>query len=320
MIWGEFGIYLILIVFSGWKLSVYADKLCEAKNLGRGLVGFILLGFTTSIPELITTMTSVIFIGNPSLGAGNIIGSNNANMFILFVSMLTVTTLLNKGKPNLQNLGSVAYLLVIVGVFVAGVSLDGSLSFMGFSVFGYLIILLFFLSIFGLKNGEYKDENNEKPENMDVGTFFYVKLTVYAALLVFVSWRISFVVDSMAVTYSWSSTSAGALFLAWATSLPELVVTVSAVIMGAKELGIGNIMGSNIFNMMILALADIFSGKDSQVFKHESDLLFLTGMLTVMSGALLIMLSSGKNKKIFGITLIPAIMIVLYVAGMVYSF
>ncbi len=320
MVWGEFAIYLILIVFSGWKLSVAADELCEAKNIGKGLVGFVLLGFATSLPELITTMTSVFSIGNISLGAGNIIGSNNANMFILFISMLTVTTLMKDGRPDPHNFASLVYLFVITGVFIAGVSMDGKLSIGGISLAGYMIAGLFFLSLISLKSAGIELENGESPEKKKLNPFFYIKLFSYLVLLVFVSWKISFVVDSMAIIYSWDSTSAGAIFLAWATSLPELVVTVSAVIIGAKELGIGNIMGSNIFNMFILALADIFSGRGSDVFRQNSNLMFLTGLFVVMSAALMLMLLKRENKKFFGITVIPAIMMLFYIAGMVYSF
>ena len=320
MIWGEFALYLVLIIFSGWKLSASADELCEAKNIGKGLIGFVLLGFATSLPELITTMTAVLSIGNVSLGSGNIIGSNNANMFILFLSMLTVTTLAKDGRPDFHNLISAAYLSVITGVFIAGVSMDGNLSIGGFSLPGYVIVLLFFLSLLSLKNAGMEIEIGKESEKKKLSPFFYIKLSSYLVFLVFVSWKISFVVDTMATLYSWSATSAGSIFLAWAKSLPELVVTVSAIIMGAKELGIGNIMGSNIFNMMILALADIFSGRESAIFKENNDLMFLTGLFVVMSAALVAMLSNRKNKKIFGITVIPAIMMAMYIAGMIYSF
>jgi len=97
-------------------------------------------------------------------------------------------------------------------------------------------------------------------------------------------------------------------------------VTITAMAIGAAEMGIGNILGSNIFNLMVLALADIFSGRDSKVFDSDEKLLFLSAILIIMTGALSYMLSTRNNKKIFGITVLPAIMIVLYIAGMIFSF
>ncbi len=318
MIWGEFGLHLVLIMFFGWKISVLAEKLSIAKNLGRGLVGFVLLGFTTSLPELITTMTSVLHIENTQLGAGNIIGSNNANMLILFFSVISVSSLMKEDKVDRENLVAVAFLFMMLGVFLAGTAMEISC---GFSIYGLIIAGLFFFSIKAIKKvGDQDNIENNTADKAGLGPLFYFKLSASALFLVLVSWRTSFVVDSMTGLYNWNSTSAGALFLAWATSLPELAVTVSAIIIGAKELGIGNILGSNIFNMFVLALADIFSGKKLTVFRADSRLMVFTGMLIIMSSGLIIMLSAKENKKIFGITVIPAIMIMLYFAGMIFSF
>ena len=98
MIWAEFSITAVLVIFFGYKLSDKADKLAEIKGFGKGVVGFILLGFATSLPELIATVSSTLFLDNPQLGSGNIIGSNNANLFILAVSLLFVLTLRKKNN------------------------------------------------------------------------------------------------------------------------------------------------------------------------------------------------------------------------------
>ena len=75
MIWVEFSITALMVIFFGYKLSEKADRLAEIKGFGKGVVGFILLGFATSLPELIATVSSTLFLDNPDLGTGNIIGS-----------------------------------------------------------------------------------------------------------------------------------------------------------------------------------------------------------------------------------------------------
>jgi len=324
MVWLEFSIYFVLIIILGWRLSVMADKLSDAKNLGKGAVGFILLGFATSLPELITTLTSVLHLDNSSLGAGNIIGSNNANMFILFISLLAVSTLMKGKQIDRESLVSVGIFTVTMGVFLIGVSLGGKPQFLGFSPYGYVILGMFFLSIMAIKKegrDNKKEEVGEEAQSNDkLGAFFYILLVVVSGGLVAVSYNLSITVDNMAQIYKWNSTSVGALFLAWATSLPELVVTITAMVIGASEMGIGNILGSNIFNLMVLSLADILSGRNSKVFDTDPKLLFLSALLIIMTGGLSYMLSTRNNKKIFGITVLPAIMIVLYIAGMIFSF
>jgi len=324
MVWLEFSIYFVLIILLGWRLSVMADKLSDAKNLGKGAVGFILLGFATSLPELITTLTSVLYLDNSSLGAGNIIGSNNANMFILFISLLAVSSLMKGQRVDRESLVSVAIFFVTMGIFLIGVSLGGSPQIFGFSPYGYVILGMFFLSIMAIKKEGRDNKKEEAKDNEQadekLGAFFYILLVVVIGGLVAVSYNLSITVDNMAQIYKWNSTSVGALFLAWATSLPELVVTITAIVIGASEMGIGNILGSNIFNLMVLSLADIFSGRDSQVFERDEKLLFLSALLIIMTGGLTYMLSTRNNKKIFGITVLPAIMIVLYIVGMIFSF
>ena len=324
MVWLEFSIYFVLIIILGWRLSVMADRLSDAKNLGKGAVGFILLGFATSLPELITTLTSVLYLDNSSLGAGNIIGSNNANMFILFISLLTVSTLMRGQRVDRESLVSVAIFFITMGIFLIGVSLGGKPQIFGISPYGYLILGMFFISIMALKKegSDNKKEDEERGElnNEKLGALFYIILVVVVGGLVAVSYNLSVVVDQIAQIYKWNPTSVGALFLAWATSLPELVVTITAMAIGAAEMGIGNILGSNIFNLMVLSLADIFSGKNSKVFESDEKLLFLSALLIIMTGTLSYMLSTRNNKKIFGITVLPAIMLVLYIAGMIFSF
>src|SRR6056297_733181 len=91
--WGAFSICFFAVIIAGWRLSVHAEELALKKGFTRGAVGFVLLGFATSLPELITTLSSVLLLDNPEMGAGNILGSNCANMFILFLSLLTAKTL-----------------------------------------------------------------------------------------------------------------------------------------------------------------------------------------------------------------------------------
>ena len=88
MIWLKFSVTALVVVLFCISLSKYADQLAAAKRIGKGFVGFVLLGFITSIPELISTVSSTVYLNNPVLGTANIIGSNNANMFILYRSFI----------------------------------------------------------------------------------------------------------------------------------------------------------------------------------------------------------------------------------------
>ena len=109
--------------------------------------------------------------------------------------------------------------------------------------------------------------------------------------------------------------AAGAIFLAWATSLPELVVTISSIIRGSVEMGIGNILGSNIFNMFVLALSEVFSTSSLSVFEKDDGIMIFGVFQCILLGVLLILLMQEKLKKIGRVPVMPIVAIALYFVG-----
>jgi cation:H+ antiporter len=108
---------------------------------------------------------------------------------------------------------------------------------------------------------------------------------------------------------------AGAIFLAWATSLPELVVTISSVIRGSVEMGIGNILGSNIFNMAVLALAETASVSQYSVFEKNDGIMIFGVFQCVLLGILLILLMQEKLRRVGKVAIMPLFAMVLYCIG-----
>ncbi len=319
MVWIQFLIVSVIVVVFGYIIATQADKLAEAKNFGKGLVGFILLGFTTSIPELISTLSSTIILNNPLMGSGNIIGSNNANMLILFVSFLMVKSLRKKnGKHDGESLVSLSFCLIITTIFMIAVILSGKPFVFTAPVYCYLILFIFAVSIYELyKVGALEVEEKEKKS---LPPSFYIGFAFSLAVLIVASYYLSFVVDRISKETAFGATESGAIFLAWSTSLPELAVTVSALIIGSSELGIGNILGSNIFNMFVISVSEIFSRSSKPVFDFDKSLVFLSMLQILLLSMLLLALSQNKLVKIWKISFIPLCAILLYVGGMVIIF
>ncbi|MCP5514752.1 MAG: hypothetical protein H7A26_04755 [Spirochaetales bacterium] len=318
MIWVEFSIVSLLVIVFGYLLSDRADTLAEALNIGKGLIGFILLGFATSIPELVSTISSTVLLDNPLLGSGNIIGSNNANLFILFASLLFTASLRKKGNHlDDESLVSVSFCFSSTSIFTAAVLFSGRPSVFGFSVYSYLIAAVFFLSIFELHKASKANTEKKEKENLSRG--FYAVLIFYLAVLVASSYYLSVVVDKISRVTSFGATASGALFLAWSTSLPELAVTVSSIIIGSSEMGIGNILGSNIFNMFVLAVAEISSRSSISVFSNDSSLVVFSLMQLILLSLLLLSLSQNRLAKVWKISVLPLFSIVFYLGGMAFA-
>ena len=297
MVWVEFSVTSLFVIFFGYKLSEKADRLADLKGLGKGVVGFVLLGFSTSLPELIATVSSTLFLDNPDLGAGNIIGSNNANLFILAFSLLFASTLRKKnGETDIESIVSISFCFLAVSVFFIGLFFKGEPLIGKVSFFSILILIIFSGSIVALKKNN-QSEPADTDKMGDPGLFFYILLIFYLLVLVAVSYYLSTVVDRISVITGLRSGSAGAIFLAWATSLPELVVTVSSVILGSSEMGIGNILGSNIFNFSILSIADILSRSGKSLYVPEDEISLLASFQVVILSVLLYMVSCRKLPR-----------------------
>jgi len=117
--------------------------------------------------------------------------------------------------------------------------------------------VLFFSSIAALAGNNSSNEKGRSNQG-HAGPLFYTLLVFYIIVLVAVSYYLAGIVERISDLTGLSAGTSGAIFLAWATSLPELVVTISAIIIGSSEMGIGNILGSNIFNFSILATKRCF--------------------------------------------------------------
>ena len=313
MVWLKFSVTALVVVLFCISLSKYADQLAAAKRIGKGFVGFVLLGFITSIPELISTVASTVYLNNPVLGTANIIGSNNANMFILYLSFIMADTLRKpSGQVDVESCTSLGYCFIVTAVFILGVFSSGQ-PFYGKSLFVYLITLIFILSVIALYRANPDVEDDTPVEAL--GLFFYLKLIFFASGLVASSFYLSVVVDEIGTTTSIGSAMAGAIFLAWATSLPELVVTISSVIRGSVEMGIGNILGSNIFNMFVLALSETVSRSSSSVFEKNDGIMIFGVFQCVLLGILLILLMQDMLRRVGKVAVMPLFAMVLYLVG-----
>ena len=318
MIWLEFAAVSGVVVIFGYHLSFKADMLADAKGLGKGLVGFILLGFTTSVPELISTVTSTVFLDNPSMGAGNIIGSNNANLVILFASLLFSLNLRRKDSSlDEESLVSVAFCFAVTTVFLTGILNSGSPFLAGKSFFSYILVLLFFISIYELNKSSRNNPGNSKKKNEPLGGFFYIKLLFSLAVLVVSSYYLTNVVDRISRITPLEASASGAIFLAWSTSLPELAVTVSSIIIGSSEMGIGNILGSNIFNMMVLSIAELLSRSRNSVFYNDRGIEGFSMIQLAGLSLLLIILLQRKLVSIGRVSILSLFFLFLYFYGMI---
>lgn len=302
------------------RLARHADAIADATGLGRVWIGAILLAGSTSLPELVTDVNAAL-LGAIDIGVGDLMGSTLANMLIF--------ALLNVVYARRRILHQVSIDHVLVGALavaltaIAGAAMAsggwGSVGHVGIETL--LIAALYF---FGMRTVYTCTQPTAPPEQLALGensrsllrrglagfAWAAAGLIVTAPLLVLSA-------EAVAVESGLSQTFVGTLLVGFTTSFPEIAATVAAVRIGAFDLAIGNIFGSNAFNMCVLLAMDL-AYLQGPVLAHASPanaLVAQMAMLALAIGMLAVLARAGRRVSIAHV---DSVLIVLVYIGSVW--
>lgn len=315
-----------VIVFSGTKLAKYGDKIAALTGWGNAWVGLILIASVTSLPELMTGIGSVTLVHEPDLAAGNVFGSCVFNLFIL--SLIDVRI-----KKPITSLVKISHLYAglfgIILISISGLAImlsDLAPVWSWISPFSILLILVYLFSVWGIFHFTQSekqvedivvlDTKHNKPELNKVITVY----VAHAVLVIAAALFLPYFGEQLASQSGLSETFFGTLFLAAATSLPELVVSFAAIRMGTFDLLVGNLLGSNVFNIFILALTDLFYTRGSLFADIKSAHLESVMMVIIMTAVAGLGFMAKPQKKVWRLSIDTFIILVLYVSLMVTLF
>ncbi len=270
MVWLQFIICLAIIIAAGTRLSKYGDLIAQKTGVGRVWIGVALLATVTSLPELATGISSVTFIGEPDLTIGDLFGAALVNLAII-----AVIDIVHRRGPVLHYLGTGIVLTTILSIMMiaaAATSLYLAQNLLTMALFGrvgiYSVVLfcLYLLAQYmifrfqSVKTDE-SEENRVMPTNHDlispkrVATFFIISAGVTIGAGVWLASIGAGIIKSTGLSASF----VGTLFLGICTTAPEIVVSISAARLGALEMAVGNVVGSNLFNIgVIIFIDDLF--------------------------------------------------------------
>ncbi len=266
MIWLAFVLCALTIIYSGTKLSKYGDVIAEKTGLGGSLIGLILIASVTSLPELITGVSAITVFNVPDIAVGDIFGSCVFNLFILAAMLdaihkpLPISTKAHHGHILSAACGLLLLSLAVFGMvfpeYNKPVKWLGSISI--------LIAVVYFSAIKLISSYEKKQLEAHLHDVSDSLKYREVSLrdaalkySVNAIVVIIAAAFLPMLGERMALATGLGETFVGNVFIALASSLPEVVVSVAAVRMGSVDMAIGNIFGSNIFNLFILFIDDL---------------------------------------------------------------
>ncbi|MCA9408394.1 MAG: hypothetical protein KC733_06875 [Candidatus Omnitrophica bacterium] len=310
MYWIEFIISAVVIVLAGIRLTVYADKLCEQLSLGKVWIGIVLLGIVTSLPEAITCIVSIVSLKANNLAIGNLVGSNNFNPMLLVMMDLFYRkgAITNDIAPNRShNLSALfAEILSLIVIFEIYYSSRNSLIMIGPISAGSGVILILYFIFMRFLAGVNSTENPvgvvDKALSVDHKNHLikiWINLVLCALVVVIGAIWLAKSSDVIAEKSGLGRTFVGSTLLAMVTSLPEMVVSLSAMRLGSLDLAIGNIFGSNMTNLFILAICDVVYPAAGVLQTVSSVHAVTLSASVVLMGSIILGMHMRKRKILF---------------------
>ncbi|WP_455577437.1 sodium:calcium antiporter [Anaerosinus sp.] len=307
--------YLIVaagVVYLSQKASEYVDLIDKTTKLSGAFIGGIMLSAVTSLPELFTSVSATLFLNKPGLCMGNILGSNLFNLAVLGSLILIFFKSFCKARISSGHLAVTFSTTLIYIAIILNMNHILNFEIMTVSITSFIILALY---LFTLKNLSAENGGSGEQQQLTV-TDLTLKQIVTRFILVSIgiivlSIIITYITDDIAERLNLGEGLAGAIFLGVATSLPEVSSTIALFRMKSYDIAIGNIIGSNIFNFLVLCIVDVlYIGQGIYDFSDPKTLSLL--VYGAVATPLFMILLKARNKTTQ--VLCPFAMVVCYIA------
>jgi cation:H+ antiporter len=260
----QFPLAAFSIIAAGVLLTRSADRLADETGLDRSLVGSILLAGATSLPELMVDVNAVL-LNQPDLAVGDLLGSSLFNLFILAAVDSVFRHPRRAFSGDFVHHAQTAALSINLTALVGIAILSGvSASFAGVGVFSWVIALVYlvgFRMAFQAAGTEVAAPGKASASRRRDGGALVrsvIGFLVGTAVILVAAPYLVASAEQLARVSGLGQTFIGTTLVALSTSLPELVATVAAYRMGKPDLALGNVFGSNTFNVLLLFPLDAF--------------------------------------------------------------
>jgi cation:H+ antiporter len=272
--WLKFAVCVALIGVAGPALSYYGDAIAKLTGMSRSWIGLIMLASATSLPELFTGVSAVTVANAPNIAVGDAIGACIFNLVTL-----VLLDALSRDEPMYRRIDQGHILTAGFGVimigFVGALVLLGqngtgtgvlgfSMRVLHVSAYTPIIVFLYLVAVraaFVYERRQHREPVIAEPDTRITLRTATIRYGLAAVVIGAAGTWLPFIGLEIATVMGWKTSFVGTLFIGIATTVPELVVTVSALRLGAVDMAIGNLLGSNLFDILILAVDDVAYSK-----------------------------------------------------------
>lgn len=329
-LWVQLAAAAGLILVAAHFMAKSVDHISDATGLGKSFAGVVMLATATSLPELGTGVSSIVFVEDENVGvnlaAGDAFGSNLFNLLI--IALLDIYW---RKKPLLASVSRSALLVGVLGMLIISLAAGATLLYrldtptaswrvspMSMGVFCVFIASMYLIYMSGKGGHEGGAHEQNEPGGSLPRSFLIYFIT--AAVVVGAAVWLAKTGEHIVHQTGLESGFVGTLFLAFSTSLPELAASFAALRLGSPELAITNVLGSNLFNMGFVLFLDDAALSGGTLWAKISDTHAITGGAAVAMTAVVIFGIYARKEKRQRLPITPesALLILLYIAAMVF--
>ncbi len=305
--WLQLAVCAALILVAGTRLARYGHVIAHHTGLGGGWIGLVLMASVTSLPELVTGVTSVTLADVPDIAVGNVLGA-----CVLNLAMMVVLDAMHR-HASIYSVASQGHVLgAAFGVLMLGVSAFGLLvdpqampSIGHISSVTLALLLLYLVAVRTIYQYERNVQARAAATAEAEGEVPALTLrqaawryAAAAAVVVGAALWLPFVAGALAAAMGWSDSFVGTMLVALTTTLPELTVTIASVRLGALDMAIGNLVGSNLFNLAILGIDDLLYLKGPLLAAVAPTHALSATAASVMAGAMIVALVARPRARL----------------------
>lgn len=315
----------LAVWIAGTKLAKFADQIAQITGLGREVLGILLLGGVTSLPELAVATTATLQ-GTPALSVNDVLGSAAINVLILAVAdaisgRAALTSV--QGSPALMLQGVLCMLLM---TFAAAPVVAGDRVVLGIGGWSWVMLATYLVAIrlISSSNANRAWRAVERPgqrsesrahEQQSPLRLLIWKTAASGAVILCAGFLLASTGNALAEQTGLGASFFGAVFLAFATSLPELSTVVAASRLGRYEMAISDVFGTNLFNVTIIVLVDALHGGDPVMIQSGPFAAFGALLALSLTGFYMLGMLERRDKTVLRMGWDSIAVIVAYCGG-----
>jgi cation:H+ antiporter len=306
-LWFQFVICATVITYCGSRLVSHGDVIAAKTGLGKGWVGLVLLATITSLPELVSAVSAVTITDLPDMAVSSTIGSCMFNMFVIALLDLTsrkkpVSLLVHDG-----HILSAGFGIILMGFAAIDILFGKHLPILeklnkidpltlAYPVV-YLIAMKLIFSFERTRIKEFVGQGTGKVVQEEQSLKLAIALfTLNSIMIVAAACYLPELGARIAKVTGWGESFIGTSFIAVTTSLPEVAVSFTAARRGYFDMAVANLLGSNLFNIVILSIAD-FCYLKGPLLRSVSPVNTLAALAAMISMAIVVVGLTYKSEK-----------------------